>query len=177
MRFARARAVLAAVAMAAGLAAAATAPAAAQSAGIRPHFTGTNVNIILSNGDGVGAPDPSAGHPVTEEAVGRTMTFIHQTTYFGDDAGLWRINASGGFMAMNNACNGSTVKSSSTSNGTIWAMKATTNAQGTVVWWLVNRFCDQGGDNVVLSGDGVRGHQMFIGVIGSHGALQKMFIA
>src|SRR6185369_11702092 len=92
------RAVLAAAA-AAGIAVAVAPVASAAPAGhhprharvIHPDFSCSTCNIIEGTGFAVGAPDDSAGQPVTQESTGRTMTWVQQTTYLGFAAGFWKF--------------------------------------------------------------------------------------
>jgi hypothetical protein len=169
-----ARAAALAAATVAILAGASAAPASAAGHHIRPDFSCGSCNIIEGTGFGAGAPDPSPGHPVTQEAVGRTMTWHSQTTYLGYDAGYWTLNASGGYMATTSGCGGVTVKSSAASTGTVWFMVDAGGGK----WYVGNRACDNlGAGNVVLASDGVLHHQYSTAVIGACcGLWEKQFI-
>jgi hypothetical protein len=175
------RAVLVAAA-AAGIAVAAAPTASAAPAGhhprharvIRPDFSCSSCNIIEGTGYGLGAPDPSPGHPVTQETVGRTVTWVHQTTYLGYDAGYWKLNVNGDYVSMNAGCNGATVKSDPASSGTVWFMVDAGGGK----WYVGSRYCDnQQQGNIVLEGDGVLHHQYAVAAIGACcGIWEKMFI-
>ena len=81
------------------------------------------------------------------------------TTYSGDQAGLWRFDSS--YIAANNACTGVTMKTSSTSNGTVWALQADGSFDR-----LINRYCDQqkgSNDNQAMEGDNSAGDQYTVG--------------
>lgn len=88
----------------------------------------------------VGSDDLNAGTPVITVNAGRErfMHFDSQTTYFAEAAGLWTFS-NGNFMAAANSCNGVTIKSSSSSNGTVWAIHV--NSDGSRLF--INRYCDQ----------------------------------
>jgi len=169
------RAALAAAA-AAGIAVAAAPVASAAPAGHhpRPDFSCSSCSIIEGTNYAVGAPDDSAGQPVTQETTGRTMTWVQQTTYLGYAAGFWKFS-NGNYMAMNAGCNGATVKSSNTSSGVVWFMVDA----GSGKWYVGNRYCDnQQHGNIVLEGDGVLHHQYAVAAIGACcGIWEKMTIA
>jgi len=144
-------------AAAAGIAVAAAPVASAAGHHPRPDFSCSSCSIVEGNGYAVGAPDDSAGHPVTQEVAGRTMTWVQQTTYLGYAAGFWKFS-NGNYMATTTDCSGVTVKSSNTSTGVVWFM-----VPDGARWFVGNRACDtaqQG--NTVLAGDGVLHHQYYI---------------
>lgn len=151
--------------------AAVTAPAAVST--VHPAFSANcPCNIIMSNNDALGAPNPAAGNPITEEQFGRNLTWSSQTTYLGYDAGYWTLNTNGNYVAATNNCDGLTVKSSNTSNGVVWAMRYDS---GSGKWYIINRYCDQVGNwggTAVMGGNGTRGVQMFVGLIGGAGYLR-----
>lgn len=143
-----------------------------------PALANGSYNIVETSGCcAVGASSIAAGNPVVEvSGLGRTMFFTAQTSYFGDDAG-WITFSNGNFMAANSACNGVTIKSDSSSTGTVWAAKFTGAAH---TYWLVNRYCDQNGgsrDNVVLAGNSHLGDHFYVATQGFAGEYQKMTLA
>jgi len=163
--------------------AATAAPASAMTAGghdphhavtIHHHFSANSVNIIEGTGFGLGAPDPTAGHPVTQEAEGRTVSWVPSGTYLGHDAGYWRLNINSNYVAMNAGCNGSTVKSLQSSSGTKWYMVDAGGGK----WYVGSVYCDnQQQGNIVLEGDGTLHHQYGVAAIGACcGLWEKMFI-
>jgi len=168
------RAVLVAAA-ATGIAVAVAPVASAAPAGHhpRPDFACGSCSIIEGTGFAVGAANIAAGNPVTQEAQGRTMTWVQQTTYLGYDAGFWKFS-NGNYMAATTSCGGVTVKSSNTSTGVVWFMRDAGGGK----WYVGNRACDtaQRG-NVVLAGDGTLHDQFGVAVIGACcGIYEKMFV-
>lgn len=115
------------------------------------YFTnGGNNNSPNAAGNG------GAGNQIVQSvAPGIHLTFSNSTTYQGDPAGTMKL-PNGNFMAANAGCNGVTIKSSSSSDGTVWADHV--NANG--FHQLVNRFCSTpSGDRVVMYADNVINHQ------------------
>jgi hypothetical protein len=149
-----------------------TAPASA-AGHVRPDFSCSSCSIIEGTGFAVGAANIAAGNPVTQEATGRTMTWVSQTTYLGYDAGFWKFS-NGNYMAANVSCSGVTVKSSGASDGTVWFMRDAGGGK----WYVGNRYCDNGQTGtVVLAGDGTLHDQYFLHSLPPPGGIyEKMFI-
>jgi hypothetical protein len=153
--------IVASVLMAAGLGLAAAPMAGAATVGhhghhhaqvFRPHLTGGNYQFEEANGNYyVGSFDLNAGSQVVESSSARNFTFTVVTTYSGDNAGYLQFS-NGNFLAANTVCDGATIKSSSSSFGTVWAPKFTGT---THTYDLVNRGCDQNAgstDTVYMAG-------------------------
>jgi hypothetical protein len=135
-----------------------SAPAGAAQA--QHHRTGFNVDFTMVNGNtySMGQPNDVPFNPINQVAQpGRTFFFSNDTTFQGSPAGLLSFPATGDDMAANNACNGVTIKSSDTSNGTVWAIRDIGGAEVE----LVNRYCSQqnGSDTLIAYADNVLGHQ------------------
>jgi hypothetical protein len=93
-------------------------------------------NIWEQNGSyAVGANDLNSGTAVIEVGhPGRTMTW---QSLSGGDAGYWKFS-NGNYMAANSGCNGVTIKSSASSNGTVW-IKVITGTGGDE--YFQSRYC------------------------------------
>jgi hypothetical protein len=86
----------------------------------------------------IGAADLNAGTKVWEvNPPGRTLVFTVTTSYLGYEAGTLQFS-NGNYMAATNDFSGVTIKSSASSNGTIWAFKVFDGS----VWWI-NRYVSQ----------------------------------
>jgi hypothetical protein len=175
VRFTRthARAAVLATITAAVLAGATAAPASAAGHHARPDFSCGSCSIAEGTGFAVGATNIAAGNPVTQEATGRTMTWVPQTTYLGYTAGFWKFS-NGNYMAANTSCSGITVKSSNTSDGVVWFMRDA----GSGKWYVGNRYCDNAQTGtIVLAGDGTLHDQYFVRALPPPGGIyEKMFI-
>jgi hypothetical protein len=110
------------------------------------HFPSNPLHIKQASGNDfyVAATDISAGNPVTEnfEGSARNMTWVPTggDPYNGSPVGYLKFS-NGNFMAAvssgSNECILVTIKSSSTSNGTVWAWNTATGNL------MINRFCGQ----------------------------------
>jgi hypothetical protein len=139
------------------------APALAIATALPASATGTGPwNIWLENGSqAVGAASVNAGTSVIDVAhPGRNMTFDQQgTDANGFGYGYFKFYT-GTFMAATNVCSGVTIKSSGSSNGTIW-----------VLWisgghlYLISRYCSGGANHYGsrLASSNLPGDQWFIG--------------
>src|SRR6266704_6558706 len=164
MRFRRFAAALAAAALAAASlfsATAATAAPAPQQHQAAPARLGAGPwNIKETNGSfWVGASDITAGNPVTEksEASARNMTWdANGGTYQGHPTGYWKFS-NGNFIATTVTDCEVTVKSSSSSTGTVWADNGNL---------IINRYCDQqvgsNPDTQALAGFNISGRQFTV---------------
>jgi hypothetical protein len=173
VRFTRTHARALAAVTAAVLAGVTAAPASA-AGHVRPDFSCGSCSIAEGTGFAVGGANIAAGNPVTQEATGRTMTWVQQTTYLGYAAGFWKFS-NGNYMAANNGCSGITVKSSGASDGTVWFMRDAGGGK----WYVGNRYCDNAQTGtIVLAGDGTLHDQYFVRSLPPPaGIYEKMFIA
>jgi hypothetical protein len=139
-------AVLAGIVMVVGLSAPAMAGPAVPASVSGPYqiqLTGDSLQYV-------GSDDLNAGTMIIGVSSGRArnLHFNDHTFYFSDDAGEFTLS-NGNFMAANNSCSGVTIKSDSTSNGTVWAL----HDLGAGGFLLINRYCDQQAgthDNIAL---------------------------
>lgn len=117
-----------------------------------------NYQELNGHGYGLGAPNGGTGNMIVQvNGDGPTYTFSNDTTYAGDPAGTLKLG-NGNFVASNASCSGLTIKSSSSSDGTVWGDHVTSSG----AHQLNNRFCSQNGgqgDEIVAYADNTLGNQ------------------
>jgi hypothetical protein len=133
-------------------------------ASVHPHTLPPSIWNIwtefgIQNCVGVGAGGDNAGQPVIEKsnhANCSTMTDGFQgTDIHGHPEYLWSFN-SGNYMAATNDCTKVTIKSSASSNGTVWILVFDINGHA----FLYSRYCNNTGIyNNGLSADNTAGNQ------------------
>ena len=143
--------------------------ASASAATMRPDtLPNSPFSINETNGPGyfVGTQGNSqaAGTAVTQRLSANAwpMTFNDTGTFNGNPAGTLTF-PNGNYLAATGTCGAATIKSSASSNGTIWAWKSSNEYE------LVNRYCTQGDAshaNQYLEGDGTDNDQFNIGADG-----------
>jgi hypothetical protein len=160
-----------ALAPAAGAATVTRAAPAAAHRQIGPYYISTENGANYC----IGAPNLTAGTAVIQEPNSggcRDMYFSEIGVDSNDYAfGYWEFS-NGNYMAANSACEGVTIKSSSSSNGTVWTEY---DVGGHL--YLANRYCSQqlGLDySQFLAGTNDQGDQWQIGTITGPGLYTKI---
>lgn len=155
----------------------------AHAAASAKRFPANPIKIYQANGDtdlGVAAPNLNAGTAVVEGPGvnfngydARNLTWTTTGSYNGAPEGHIQFS-NGNYMASTTNCVGVTIKSSSTSDGTLWS----TNAFTGFVWTIENPYCDRtfGGGDWELSGLNSVGSQWGMNIDGAFGNYQKVTI-
>lgn len=139
---------------------------------------GNPLQIFQANGNGwsVAAANLNAGTQVTEgsDMGARNLTWTETGNYGGAPEGFLQFS-NGNYMAATSDCVGVTIKGSSTSNGTRWALSSLGGGDYDAINpYCTNTFSD--GSDWELGGLNSQGSQWVVNPDGAFGNYQKLAV-